>query len=109
MTEKAYAYIVQTIENTFYCGWTLDLERRVEEHNSPNSKTKYTLRRQPVKLIYFEEFDTRAKAAQRECQIKTLSRKKKIELVRTKHPEFTIPDFVREPYVPYVKPESILL
>ena len=90
MTEKTYTYIVQCVDKSLYCGWTLDLDRRITEHNSTNSKTKYTLRRQPVTLVYFEEFDTRAKAAQRECQIKSLSRKKKIELIKLKHPEFTI-------------------
>ena len=90
MEEKSYTYIVQTVENTFYCGWTLDLDRRVQEHNSPNSKTKYTLRRQPVKLVYFEEFNTRAKAAQRESQIKALSRVKKIELIKSKYPDFVV-------------------
>ena len=96
MIEKAYCYIVETSEYTLYTGWTLDLQRRVEEHNSPDSKTKHTRIRQPVKLVYFEEFDTRAKAAQRESQIKVLSRKQKIELIRLKHPEFTIPDFVKK-------------
>jgi putative endonuclease len=93
--EKSYCYILQTIENTLYCGWTLDLERRLKEHNSPDSKTKHTRNRQPCKLVYFEEFDTRAKAAQREIQIKQLLRKQKIELIQTKHPEFTISDFVK--------------
>jgi len=47
-------------------------------------------------LVYFEEFDTRAKAAQRESQIKRLSRKQKIELIQKKHPEFIISDVVNK-------------
>jgi len=89
MTEKSYAYIVQCIDGSFYAGWTLDLNRRLQEHNDGTSKTKYTRTRRPVKLIYFEEYDTRAKAAQREWQIKELTRKDKIKLIQTKHPEFT--------------------
>ena len=88
MIEKAYCYIVETSEYTLYTGWTLDLQRRVEEHNSPDSKTKHTRIRQPVKLVYFEEFDTRAKAAQRESQIKRMNRKKKIEFIKSKNPNF---------------------
>ena len=88
MTEKTFAYIVQCNDKTFYTGWTLDLDRRLGEHNDENSKTKYTRRRRPVKLVYFEEFDTRAKAAQREDKIKDLSRKEKIKLIQLKHPEF---------------------
>ena len=86
--EKCYAYLVQCSDGTFYTGWTLDLDRRLLEHNEPNSKTKYTRRRQPVRMVYFEEFETRAKAAQREDQIKDLSRQDKIQLIQSKHPEF---------------------
>ena len=84
MTEKAYSYIILCNDNTLYTGWTLDLERRMNEHNAPNSPTKYTRTRQPVKLVYHEEFDNRAKAAQREDQIKRLSRKEKIALIATR-------------------------
>ena len=88
--EKSFTYIVQCIDQSFYCGWTLDLNRRLQEHNDGTSKTKYTRTRRPVKLVYFEEFDTRAKAAQRECQIKCLTRKDKIQLIQRKHPEFQL-------------------
>ena len=94
--EKSYCYILETSAFTLYTGWTLDLERRVKEHNSPDSKTKHTRNRQPCKLVYFEEFDTRAKAAQRESRIKRLSRKQKIELIQKKHPEFIISDVVNK-------------
>lgn len=88
MEEKAYTYILQCADKTFYSGWTLDLDRRVTEHNSENSSTKYTRSRQPVKLVYSEEFDGRAKAAKRECEIKALTRKAKIKLIKTKNPSF---------------------
>jgi len=84
MIEKAYAYVLLCNDNTLYTGWTLDLERRLEEHNAPGSKTKYTRTRQPVKLLYYEEFDNRAKAAQREDQLKELRREKKIEFLASK-------------------------
>ena len=86
MTEKSYTYIVQCVDGSFYAGWTLDLDRRLQEHNDGTSKTKYTRTRRPVKLVYFEEFDTRAKAAQREWQIKELRREDKIKLIQIKHP-----------------------
>ena len=86
--EKSYAYIVQCSDGSFYPGWTLDLDRRLQEHNDGSSKTKYTRTRRPVKLVYSEEFDTRAKAAQREYQIKRMNRKKKIEFIKSKNPNF---------------------
>lgn len=88
MAEQSYTYIVQCVDKTFYTGWTLDLTRRLEEHNSEKSQTKYTRKRQPVKLVYSEEFDTRAKAAKREAEIKELTRKEKIKLIQSKNPSF---------------------
>ena len=82
--EKAYAYIVLCNDNTLYTGWTLDLDRRMNEHNSGTSATKYTRTRQPVRLIYHEEFDNRAKAAQREDQIKRMTRQQKLALLASK-------------------------
>ncbi len=84
MIEKSYCYMVICSDGTFYTGWTLDLDRRMEEHNAPNSPTKYTRTRQPVKLLYYEEFDTRAKAAQREDQIKRMTRQQKLALLASK-------------------------
>lgn len=86
--EKAYTYIVQCADGTFYCGWALNVEDRVRVHNEGKG-SKYVSKRLPAKLVYFEEFDTRAKAAQREYQIKCLNRQAKIQLIRVKHPEFT--------------------
>jgi len=86
--EKSYTCIVQCNDSTFYTGWTLDLERRIQEHNDGSSKTRYTRTRRPVKLVYVEEFDTRAKAAQKESQIKRMGRKEKIKLIQSIHPNF---------------------
>ena len=80
--EISYCYIVQCVDGSYYCGWTLDLQRRLAEHNDGTSKTKYTRTRRPVKLVYVEEFDTRAKACQREYQIKDLRRADKDKLIK---------------------------
>lgn len=85
--EKAYTYIVQCVDGTFYCGWTLNVEDRCRVHNEGKG-SKYVSKRLPAKVVYFEEFDTRAKAAQREYQIKCLTRKDKILLIQKKHPDF---------------------
>ncbi len=83
MIEKAYTYILKCSDNSLYTGWTLDLERRVNEHNTGKG-AKYTRTRGPVVLVYHEEFDTRAKAAQREDQIKEMTRKKKLAFLASK-------------------------
>ena len=31
--ERYYVYLVRCADNSLYCGWTTDLERRMEAHN----------------------------------------------------------------------------
>lgn len=76
----AYTYILQCNDGTLYTGWTTDVKRRVKEHNK-GTGAKYTRARIPVELKYFEEFNTNKEAMKRECEIKKLTRKKKIELI----------------------------
>jgi putative endonuclease len=79
-TIRAFTYIAECSDGSLYTGWTLDLEGRLKAHND-GTGAKYTRTRRPVKLVYSEEFDTRAKACQRECQIKELKRKEKLKLI----------------------------
>ena len=53
-----YTYIVKCSDETFYTGWTNDLEKRIEMHNSGKG-AKYTKARLPVELVYYEAFDKR--------------------------------------------------
>lgn len=78
-----YTYIVRCSDGTFYTGWTTCLERRVSKHNSGQG-AKYTRSRTPVQLIYYETFETKQEAMQREAAIKKLTRQKKEELIRQK-------------------------
>ena len=77
-----YIYILECADNTFYTGITTDLERRVSEHNSSSLWAKYTKSRRPVKLLYFEEYENRSWASKREIEIKKLTKKQKIELIK---------------------------
>lgn len=79
----AYTYIVKCSDGTLYTGWTTNIQRRVKEHNS-NKGAKYTRSRRPVVLMYFEEFSDKRDAMKRECEIKKLSRKDKINLIKEK-------------------------
>jgi len=81
IVEKMYfVYLLECRDKTFYCGYTADLERRVEIHNEGKG-AKYTQRRRPVRLVYSEEFENRAEAMRREREIKKYSRKEKQELL----------------------------
>ncbi len=76
-----YLYILRCSDNSLYCGQTNDLKRRVEEHNSDNSKSKYTRVRRPAKLVYFEKYKTINKALKREFEIKQMTKAKKELLI----------------------------
>lgn len=79
---KYYVYLVRCRDDSFYCGYTNDIERRIKVHNSGKG-AKYTAGRLPVELAYYEEFSTRSDAMRRECEIKKLTRIQKTELVNT--------------------------
>ena len=80
-----YTYIVKCCDNTLYTGWTTDLDRRIEAHNSGKG-AKYTRSRRPVELIYAERFDTKQGAMRREWEIKQLSREEKLRLAGKQPP-----------------------
>ena len=67
--EKHYVYILECSDKTLYTGYTNDIKKRVETHNSGKG-AKYTRVRLPVKLMYFEEFDDKESAMKREWYIK---------------------------------------
>ena len=75
-----YTYLLECSDGTFYCGWTNDLEKRVKAHNSGRG-AKYTKPRRPVRLVWYETFETKEEAMSREVKVKRLSRKQKDELV----------------------------
>ena len=77
-----YVYILECSDNTLYTGWTNNLEKRISVHNEGKG-AKYTKGRRPVKLLYFEEYETKQEALKREWEIKRLSRKEKIDIINS--------------------------
>ena len=75
-----YTYILECSDKTLYCGWTNDLEHRIKAHNEGKG-ARYTRPRRPVRLVYFETFDTKQEAMKREYQIKHLTRAQKEMLI----------------------------
>ena len=75
-----YTYILKCKDGTLYTGWTNDLERRLEAHNSGKG-AKYTKTRRPVTLAYYETFETKQQAMKREYAIKQLPREEKLKLI----------------------------
>ena len=77
---KNFTYIVECSDHTLYTGWTNDLEKHIEAHNTGKG-AKYTKTRRPVRLVYFETFATKEEAMSREYHIKRMSRQEKIKLI----------------------------
>ena len=75
-----YTYIVKCRDGTYYTGWTNDIDKRMEAHNSGKG-AKYTKTRRPVELVHLEEFPTKEEAMKREYAIKQMTRKAKEKLI----------------------------
>ena len=74
-----YTYIVRCADGTFYTGWTNDIEKRIQAHNSGGG-AKYTRSRLPVTLVYYESYETKEEAMSREWHIKRMTRAQKMKL-----------------------------
>jgi len=76
-----YVYILECFDKSLYTGFTNNLEKRVRVHNSGKG-AKYTRCRLPVKLVYYEEFETKSEAMKREYSVKQLTRIEKNDLIK---------------------------
>ena len=81
-----HVYVLRCSDNTFYTGYTTDVERRVREHDAGDG-AKYTRGRTPVELIHVESFDSQSDAMSREYEIKQYSRAEKERLVESSDAE----------------------
>lgn len=82
MDKKWYVYILLCRGETFYCGITDDVARRLEAHRSGKG-AKYTRGRGPLELVYTEECASHSDALKREAAIKKLTRPEKKKLIDT--------------------------
>jgi putative endonuclease len=76
-----YVYILRCADSSLYTGITVDINRRVDEHNHSKKGAKYTKMRRPVELIYKKKHPNRSLASKKEHEIKKLSKKQKLELI----------------------------
>ncbi|GHH70935.1 GIY-YIG nuclease family protein [Promicromonospora soli] len=76
----AHMYILSCSDGSFYVGSTLDLERRLGQHNEGEGAA-YTRRRRPVRLVYCEEYSRIDDAFLREKQVQGWSRAKRLALI----------------------------
>jgi putative endonuclease len=66
---KFFLYIIESlVDNKLYIGQTNNLSDRLKRHNK--GLIKSTKSKKPYRLCYYEEFDNRADAMNREWEIK---------------------------------------
>ena len=77
MDHKAYMYVVECRDDSYYTGYTTDVKKRIAVHNSGKG-AKYTRARLPVKLIFAEGFDSKEEAMSAEALFKRKTRLQKV-------------------------------
>lgn len=82
-SEPWFLYILECSDGSFYTGITNDLSRRLKMHQDGKA-SRFTRTRRPVELLYHEPCRNRTEALVRECAVKSLSRRKKEELIEAR-------------------------
>ena len=86
MEKQAYIYILSNRYNkVLYVGITSDLIKRIWEHKN-KVVDGFTKRYNLNKLVYYEIYDDIETAINREKQIKSWPRRKKLTLINTMNP-----------------------
>jgi len=78
-----FVYIVECNDKTLYVGITINVARRINEHNN-TKRCRYTRIRKPVKLVYCKKYKNHELAIKREIEIKSFPRNKKLQLIKDK-------------------------
>ncbi len=85
-TDVWHVYILECADGSLYTGVTLDLDRRLHEHNNTKKGAAYTRARRPVERVYATEYETRSLAQKAEWAIKKWPRRHKLALIAGERP-----------------------
>lgn len=77
-----YLYVVQCSDGTLYTGITVDVQRRVDQHNKGRGAA-YTRSRRPVTLLAAWAFRGQRAAIQAERAFKHLNRQHKLSIIES--------------------------
>jgi len=78
-----YVYMILCEGNSFYTGYTKNLNSRMRLHNNGKG-ARYTKMHKPKELVHVEEYGSRTEAMKREKRIKRLSHQQKLKLARVR-------------------------
>ena len=85
MARQFFIYILSSRRRVLYVGVTNNLERRMFEHRS-GLNAGFTTRYRANQLVYFETTENPIAAIEREKEIKSWRRSKKIQLIARTNP-----------------------
>jgi len=75
-------YLLQCADGSLYAGITIDINRRLRQHNGQlPGGARYTRGRRPAKVVWSEVCGSKSSALQREAAVKRLSRRQKQALI----------------------------
>jgi len=75
-----YVYMLSCADGSLYTGATVDLERRLKQHNR-GVASRYTRSRRPVAICYWEKQESHGAALRREIALKRYSKAQKLRLI----------------------------
>ncbi len=82
--KPGYLYILECADGSFYTGSTVDLKRRLDQHRAFQG-ARYTARKWPLRLVYWEYYSSIVDAFRHEKQIQGWSHAKKRALIAGHH------------------------
>ena len=84
-------YILKCSDNSYYTGFSSNLDNRIMQHEMGYYRECYTFKRRPIELVFYEGFTEPNQAIYFEKKIKGWSRLKKEALISG--------DFDKLPYI----------
>ena len=80
-----FVYLLKCKDGSIYTGITTDVERRFKEHLDGKGG-HYTKSTGVIEIIHTEQYKDKSAALKREAEIKSLSREKKLNLIKVGKP-----------------------
>ena len=65
-----FVYILECSDQSYYVGFTDDLEKRISQHNSKKFHCSYTSTRLPIKILWHQHFSSQEEALDIEKKLK---------------------------------------
>jgi predicted GIY-YIG superfamily endonuclease len=76
---SAFVYLLRCADGSLYCGWTVDVQKRLDAH-ARGKASRYTATRRPHALAAAWEVPSHTHARKLEARIKRLTRPEKVRL-----------------------------